>query len=280
MQFHCGQRVLDVSYTRLMGVLNLTPDSFSDGGRFLDPRAAREHALQMVRDGADIIDIGGESTRPGAKGVSEADEIDRVVPLLEALRSECDAILSVDTSKPGVMKAAIEAGADVINDVRGFRDPEAIRVVSDSNVGVCLMHMQGEPRTMQADPQYTEVVREVRGFLRDQAAELEAAGVGRSRIMIDPGFGFGKSLAHNLTLLRELGAFATTGYPVMVGMSRKSMIGKVTDRDVDERVHGSVAVATLAAWLGAAVVRAHDVGATRDALAMINAVKASAYSAG
>lgn len=280
MQFHCGQRVLDVSYTRLMGVLNLTPDSFSDGGRFLDPRAAREHALQMVRDGADIIDIGGESTRPGAKGVSEADEIDRVVPLLEALRSECDAILSVDTSKPGVMKAAIEAGADVINDVRGFRDPEAIRVVSDSNVGVCLMHMQGEPRTMQADPQYTEVVREVRGFLRDQAAELEAAGVGRSRIMIDPGFGFGKSLAHNLTLLRELGAFATTGYPVMVGMSRKSMIGKVTDRDVDERMHGSVAVATLAAWLGAAVVRAHDVGATRDALAMINAVKASAYSAG
>lgn len=276
MKLNCGRRQLDLSRPRVMGVLNVTPDSFSDGGQYVEPAVALERALAMEAEGAEIIDIGGESTRPGATPVSEDDEIRRVVPILEKLRGETDALLSVDTCKPVVMRAAIEAGADIINDVRGFKDPEAMGVVADSDVAVCVMHMQGEPRNMQADPHYREVVREVRGFLLDQGEALESHGVSRERIMIDPGFGFGKTLHHNMTMLRELGAFAASRYPVLVGMSRKSMLGKVTDRPVEERVHASIAVATLAAWLGASVVRAHDVAATRDAMLMVDAVRASA----
>ncbi|MCP1726988.1 dihydropteroate synthase [Natronospira proteinivora] len=275
MRLQCGHRELDLSQARIMGVLNRTPDSFSDGGDYIDRDKALAHAQAMVEAGADIIDIGGESTRPGSRGVSEQEEIDRVIPVLERLRPETDAILSVDTTKPAVMRAALEAGVDLINDVRGFKDPASIEAVKDSDVAVCVMHMQGEPRNMQANPQYREVVREVRGFLMAQAETLEAAGVSRRRILVDPGFGFGKTLNHNLTLLRELGAFSASGYPVLVGMSRKSMIGHVIDRPVDERLYGSLSVATLAAWLGASVVRVHDVAATRDALKMMAAVKAS-----
>ncbi|MEA5445822.1 dihydropteroate synthase [Gammaproteobacteria bacterium AB-CW1] len=276
MMLQCGKGRLDLSRPHIMGILNVTPDSFSDGGRFIEPSRALDHARQMMAEGADIIDIGGESTRPGAEAVSEEDELARVLPILEILKSETDVPVSVDTSKPGVMRRVIAAGADIINDVRGFQDPQAVEAVADSQVGLCIMHMLGEPRTMQSDPRYREVVREIRGFLMDQAAVLMDAGVDRHRIMIDPGFGFGKTLEHNLTLLRELGAFSASAFPVLVGMSRKSMIGKVIDRPVEERVHGSVAVASLAAWLGASVVRVHDVAATRDALAMIQAVKATA----
>jgi dihydropteroate synthase len=275
MKLRCGTRELDLSRPRVMGVLNLTPDSFSDGGRFVNLDEALTHARAMMDEGAAIIDIGGESTRPGAEPVGEDEELNRVLPVLERLRGECDAILSVDTCKPAVMRAAAAAGADLINDVRGFRDPEAIAAVAESDVGVCVMHMQGEPRNMQAEPRYREVVREVRAFLRDQAEALESAGVARERILLDPGFGFGKSLDHNLSLLRELGAFAASGYPVLVGMSRKSMIGQVLDRPVEERLAGSLAVATLSAWLGASVVRAHDVEPTRDVLKMVAAVRAS-----
>jgi len=275
MKLQCGRRELDLSQTRIMGVLNRTPDSFSDGGDFLDCDEALSHAQAMVEAGAEIIDIGGESTRPGSQGVSAQEEIDRVIPVLERLRPACEAILSVDTTKATVMRAAIDAGADLINDVRGFRDPASIQAVADSDVAVCVMHMQGEPRNMQANPHYREVVREVRSFLLQQAEALEAAGVSRRRILLDPGFGFGKTLDHNLTLLRELGAFSASGYPVLAGMSRKSMIGHVIDRPVDERLHGSISVATLASWLGASVVRVHDVAATRDALRMVAAVKAS-----
>ena len=275
MKLRCGTRELDLSRPRVMGVLNLTPDSFSDGGRFVNLDEALTHARAMMDEGAAIIDIGGESTRPGAEPVGEDEELNRVLPVLERLRGECDAILSVDTCKPAVMRAAAAAGADLINDVRGFRDPDAIAAVAESDVGVCVMHMQGEPRNMQAEPRYREVVREVRAFLRDQAEALESAGVARERILLDPGFGFGKSLDHNLSLLRELGAFAASGYPVLVGMSRKSMIGQVLDRPVEERLAGSLAVATLSAWLGASVVRAHDVGPTRDVLKMVAAVRAS-----
>lgn len=276
MKLRCRNRELDLSRPRVMGVLNVTDDSFSDGGRFNAPDRALERALEMVSEGADIIDIGGESTRPGASPVAESEEVDRVVPVLERLRGATDAFISVDTNKPSVMRAAIAAGADIINDVRGFKDPASMDVVADSEAAACVMHMQGEPRNMQANPQYREVVREVRGFLVDQAGALEARGMGADRILIDPGFGFGKTLTHNFTLLRELGAFAASRYPVLVGMSRKSMIGQVIDRPVDQRIHGSVAVATLAAWLGASVVRAHDVAATRDALALVNAVRLSA----
>jgi len=275
MKLDCGRVQLDLSRPRVMGVLNRTPDSFSDGGHFLASQSALDHAREMLQNGADMIDIGGESTRPGAEAVSEQEEIDRVLPLLESLRGETDAVLSVDTSKPAVMRAAINAGADLINDVRGFAEPESIEVLADSQVAACIMHMQGQPRTMQHSPRYREVVREVRGFLTERAERLETAGVNRRRLLIDPGFGFGKTLDHNLTLLRELGAFSASGYPVLVGMSRKSMIGAVLEREVDERLYGSVAVATLAAWLGASVVRVHDVAETRDALKMVAAVRAS-----
>jgi len=252
-----------------MGVLNVTPDSFSDGGRYFDRRHALERARQMLADGADLIDIGGESTRPGATPTDEGDEIERVIPLLEELRSECDergVPLSIDTRKTAVMAAAIDAGASMINDVGALRAPGAIEAVARSDVAVCLMHMRGEPRTMQHDVVYTDVVAEVKDFLGGRAKACEGAGIARERIVIDPGFGFGKSVDHNLVLLNRLPEIVALGFPVAAGLSRKSTIGALTGRGVDERVAGSIAAALAAVARGAAIVRAHDVRETVDAL--------------
>jgi dihydropteroate synthase len=259
-----------------MGVLNVTPDSFSDGGRFLGRAAALEHARRMLSDGADIIDVGGESTRPGATPTSETDELDRVIPLIEALRGECDArgaALSVDTRKLAVMRAAIAAGASLINDVGALVAPGAIQAIASSEVAVCLMHMRGEPATMQQVANYNDVVGEVKAFLADRAAACEGAGIARDRIVVDPGFGFGKTVGHNLALLRWLAEIVALGYPVAVGLSRKSTIGALTGREVGERTAGSLAAALAAVARGAAIVRVHDVRETVDALKVWRAVE-------
>ena len=255
-----------------MGILNVTPDSFSDGGMFVDRGRALDHARRMAADGADIIDIGGESTRPGAVPVPVDVELDRVVPLVEALAKE-GLRVSVDTQKPDVMRAALASGAVMVNDVRALQAPGAIDALAASDAAVCLMHMQGEPKTMQAQPRYGDVVAEIRDFLVERARLCEAAGVARDRIVIDPGFGFGKSQAHNLQLLRELGTLATTGYPVLVGLSRKSMLGGIAGRDVNERAAASVAAALAAVARGAAIVRVHDVRETVDALKVWHAIE-------
>ena len=249
-----------------MGVLNLTPDSFSDGGRFLDPCRALERALQMQREGADIIDCGGESTRPGARPVSVQEELDRVVPVIEALGRQVDALISVDTSKPEVMSAAVAAGAGMINDVLALRADGALGAAAKLGVPVCLMHMQGSPLTMQSAPSYDDVVSEVMRFLRERVGACLAAGLPGESLVVDPGFGFGKTLEHNLDLLRGLGRFAELGLPVLVGLSRKSLIGQILGKPVEERLYGSVAAALLAAEHGAHIIRVHDVGPTVDAL--------------
>ena len=261
----CGPHRLDLTRPRVMGILNVTPDSFADGGHHLDPSRALDHAREMIGDGAAIIDIGGESTRPGAQPVSEAEELERVVPLVAALAGE-GALVSVDTMKPGIMRAAIAAGAAMVNDVRALQARGALEAVAASSAAVCLMHMRGEPRTMQADPHYEDVVREVGDFLLDRALTCEAAGIARDRIVIDPGFGFGKTLSHNLELLRSLSALTETGYPVLAGLSRKATIGRITGRDVGDRMAGSVAAALAAVARGASIVRVHDVRETVDAL--------------
>jgi len=267
-----GNRALDLSRPRVMGVLNVTPDSFSDGGMFVDRERALGQARRMVADGADIIDIGGESTRPGAAPVPLEVELDRVVPLVETLAKE-GLRISVDTHKPDVMRASLAAGAVMINDVRALQAPDAMATVAASGAAVCLMHMQGEPRTMQAQPHYGDVVNEVRDFLVDRAHLCEAAGIGRDRIVIDPGFGFGKSQAHNLELMRALGTLAATGYPVLAGLSRKSMLGGIAGREVNERAAVSVAAALAAVARGAAIVRVHDVRETVDALKVWHAIE-------
>lgn len=256
----------------VMGVLNVTPDSFSDGGRFNATDAALRQARRMLDDGAGIIDVGGESTRPGAKPVSTQQELDRVMPVLQALAAETDMPLSVDTSSPQVMREAAAAGVVLINDVRALQRPGALEAAATSGLPVCLMHMQGAPPSMQARPGYADVVAEVRNFLESRIDACEAAGIARQRLLIDPGFGFGKSLAHNLTLLRELDAFHRLGLPLLVGMSRKSMIDKVLGRPVEQRLSGSLALALLAAQRGAAVIRVHDVRETVDALRITDAV--------
>ena len=255
-----------------MGVLNVTPDSFSDGGRFFSADEAIAQARRMVEEGAAIIDIGGESTRPGAQAVDAAEELRRIRPVLEALAGRVPVPLSVDTSKPEVMQAALDLGAGMINDVRALAEPRALEALANSNAAVCLMHMQGEPRTMQREPRYANVVEDVRGFLAERVRACEAAGIARDRLTVDPGFGFGKTLVHNLDLLRGLGRIADLGLPVLVGLSRKSMIGTLLDRPVGERLHGSLALATLAVAHGARIVRAHDVAATRDAVRIAAAV--------
>jgi dihydropteroate synthase len=260
-----GPISLALDRPRVMGILNVTPDSFSDGGRFVDRERALAHARQMVADGADIIDIGGESTRPGATPVPVDEEQERVVPLVEALARE-GFVVSVDTQKPDVMRAALGAGAAMVNDVRALQEPGAVEVVAAGNAAVCLMHMQGEPRTMQKEPRYADVVAEVRDFLVGRARACEAAGIARGRIVIDPGFGFGKTVAHNLALLRGLRVLVETGYPVLAGLSRKSMLGGLAGRDVNERAAASVAAALAAVARGAAIVRVHDVRETVDAL--------------
>ena len=250
----------------VMGVLNVTPDSFSDGGCFVDPILAMARVKEMIAEGADIIDIGGESTRPGAPAVPAAEERELVIPLVRQIHDTLEVTVSVDTSKPEIMRAAISAGAGMINDVRALRAPGAIEAVADSSAQVCLMHMQGEPRTMQDDPVYSNVVSEVGDFLAARAEACLAAGIGRDRIFLDPGFGFGKTLTHNLELMASLDKLLELGFPLLVGVSRKSMFGVLLERDVNERLAGSVAMAAIAAWSGASIIRAHDIAETKDAV--------------
>jgi dihydropteroate synthase len=260
-----------------MGVLNVTPDSFSDGGAWRDPARALDHALAMVEAGADLVDVGGESTRPGAAAVPLDEELARVVPVVEALASACPVPISVDTSAPEVMRAAAQAGAQMINDVRALRRPGALGTVAELGLGACLMHMRGEPGTMQMAPDYPSgVVVEVRDFLTERLAACVAAGIRVERLLVDPGFGFGKTLDDNLALLAGLGALDDLGRPLLVGLSRKSMIGTLLDAPVERRVHGSVAAALIAVARGARVVRVHDVAATVDALAVWQAVQQAA----
>lgn len=271
MFIQCGSYRLSLERPLLMGVVNVTPDSFSDGGRFFPVAAAVKHARQLVAEGADLLDIGGESTRPGAAPVSLDEERRRVLPVLEALVAD-GVPLSVDTQKPELMREAAASGASLINDINGFEIADAFAAIAGSNCAVCIMHKQGEPQTMQQAPQYGDVVAEVSGYLQQRIAAAGAAGIARERIVIDPGFGFGKTLAHNLALLRGLAHVAELGVPILAGLSRKSMIGTLTGRGVDGRVFGSVAAALLAVRYGAAILRVHDVAATRDALAVWNAV--------
>ncbi len=263
----CAGRLLDLTRPRVMGILNLTPDSFSDGGRFFSVGAAVGRARCMVEEGADIIDLGGESTRPGASEVSAAEEIERVVPVIERLVPELPVPLSIDTSKPEVMAAAVAAGAGMINDVRALRLPGALDTATAAGVPVCLMHMQGEPRTMQAAPAYADVVQDVALFLRARIEACVAAGIARGRLLVDPGFGFGKTLAHNMALMKRLDALAALGVPLLVGISRKSMIGTLLGgAPVESRLYGSLAAAVLAIERGARIVRVHDVAPTVEAL--------------
>ncbi len=259
----------------VMGVINVTPDSFSDGGRYLQRDDALRFAQTMVDAGADLLDVGGESTRPGAEPVELQRELDRVMPVIEAVNGAFDTPVSIDTSKPEVMRAAAAAGAAMINDVLALRAPGALETAADLGLPVCLMHMQGEPRTMQADPVYDDVVAEVAAFLRERADAAIAAGLPANQLVIDPGFGFGKSLEHNLTLLRHLPLLAKLGMPLLVGLSRKSMLGQLLGRPVEERLPGSLALAVMAAERGAAIVRVHDVAPTVDALRVLAAMLGS-----
>lgn len=273
MILDCAGKPLDLSVPRVMGILNITPDSFSDGGRYLDPAVAVTRARQMVAEGAAIIDVGGESTRPGAAAVAVEEEIARVVPVIQALAAELPVPVSVDTSKPEVMRAAVAAGAGLINDVCALQQPGALAAAAELQVPVCLMHMQGEPQRMQQAPFYTDVVEEVKEFLQDRVAVCEAAGIGRERLVIDPGFGFGKTLEHNLALLRHLHRLAELGVPVLAGLSRKSMLGTLTGRAVGAREYAGVAAQLAAVARGARLLRVHNVAAMRDALAIWNAVE-------
>ena len=270
----CNGRPLALDRPRLKGILNITPDSFSDGGQHFDAQRAIEHGLRLAEEGADLLDIGGESTRPGAQAVSAAEEIARVVAVIEALARQTKIPISIDTSKPEVMRAAVAVGAGLINDVRALREDGALAAAADLRVPVCLMHMQGEPRSMQEAPHYDDVVSEVKRFLADRVLTCEFAGIEKKRLLVDPGFGFGKTLDHNLAILRALKEFTGLGVPLLVGLSRKATIGTLTGQaDAAQRVHGSVAAALLAAQRGAAILRVHDVRATRDALAVLEAAK-------
>ena len=278
MKLHISSKnkdhVIDLKQPCIMGILNLTPDSFSDGGLFTNKDKALNHVKQMIDDGADIIDIGGESTRPGANEVSIDEECQRVIPLIKAIREISDIPISIDTSKTEVMQQAIEAGASMINDVNALKAKGAVELAVKLNVPVCIMHMQGEPRTMQHTPQYENVVQEVKEFLKQRVDICLAAGIKKENIIVDPGFGFGKTLEHNLSLLKHLDEFTKFDVPLLIGVSRKSMIGKILDdAPADERLHGSVALATLATWMNTNILRVHDVKATADALKLCMAVK-------
>ncbi len=269
----CGTRTLDLSRPRIMGVLNVTPDSFSDGGQLyrdgrVDTDALLKRAEQMLGEGADILDVGGESTRPGATVVSEAEELDRVATAVEALDQHYDTIISVDTSTPSVMSESAKCGAGLLNDVRGFQRPQALQTAADSGLALCVMHMQGEPDTMQTAPTYSDVVQDIAEFLSQRLAHLGAVGIDLDRVVIDPGFGFGKTAEQNFELLARLEVLSNLGQPVLVGLSRKSMISSVLDRPPEQRMVASVALALMAVERGARIVRAHDVGATLDALSM------------
>ena len=260
------------SQLRIMGVVNTTPDSFSDGGRFATLDAALAQARRLIAEGADLLDVGGESSRPGAEEVDAGTEIERTVPLIEAIREFADIPISIDTSKPEVMRAAVAAGAGMINSIRALRNDDALAVAAELDVPVCLMHMQGTPRTMQQNPRYDDVVAEVKGFLAERIDAALAAGIRREHLIIDPGFGFGKTIEHNLRLLAALAEFRDFGLPLLAGLSRKQMIGKILDKPVDERLYGSLAVAVMAAMLGADILRVHDVAETVDAIRLVRAL--------
>lgn len=276
-ELRAGRFVLPLTRPLIMGVVNITPDSFSDGGRFLDPARAVEQLQRLVEEGADLLDIGGESSRPGAAPVTLEEERRRVMPVLERA-VELGVPVSVDTSKPELMREAVAAGAAMINDINGLRAPDALEAASAGDAAVCIMHMQGEPGTMQRAPAYGDVVSEVREYLLARAQALRGLGVARARIVLDPGFGFGKTAQHSLELLRRLPALVECGFPVLVGLSRKSVLGKITGRPVDSRLCASVAAAMLAAQRGASILRVHDVAATRDALLVQRAVLDQAYT--
>jgi dihydropteroate synthase len=273
MQLRCGSKILSLAQPLVMGVLNVTPDSFSDGGRFVEPAAAVDDAVRMVEEGAAIIDVGGESTRPGAAPVPIEEELRRVIPVIEQLRSRVDVPISIDTRRAKVMRAALAVGADMVNDVNALQELEAMHAVANTDAAVCLMHMQGDPGSMQQAPHYNDVVTEVRDFLGDRVAACRSAGIGEERIVIDPGIGFGKTLDHNLRIISRLHDFIWLDRPILIGVSRKSTIGAITDRPVEGRLAGSVALATLAAWNGAAIIRAHDVAATVDAMKIVAALR-------
>lgn len=267
----CGPHVLLLERPLIMGIVNVTPDSFSDGGRYATLPTALAHARALLEEGADILDIGGESTRPGAPPVPLDEERRRVLPVIEAL-ADCGVPVSIDTQKPELMKEAIAAGAGMVNDVNALSAPGALEAVAPTSAAVCLMHKKGDSRTMQDDPRYEDVVREVRAFLSERLEAAERAGIARERLVIDPGFGFGKTIEHNLALLRHLREMAVLGVPVLAGLSRKTTLGKITGRGTDERVYAGIAAALIAVQNGASIVRVHDVAATRDALAVWNAV--------
>ncbi|HEY4366008.1 MAG TPA: dihydropteroate synthase [Steroidobacteraceae bacterium] len=277
MLLRCGPHTLDLSTPVVMGIVNVTPDSFSDGGRFFNADQAIGHALTMVEAGAGIIDVGGESTRPGADAVGESDEIRRVVPVIAALAARTSVPISVDTSKPGVIRAAVQAGATMINDVRALRDEGTLAAAAATSCAICLMHMQGEPRTMQADPKYDDVVATVRGFLQSRIDACVAAGIARNRLVVDPGIGFGKRTPHNVQLLAALPLFVALHLPVMVGVSRKSMFGELIGRPVEQRLAGGIAVATAAVLAGVNIVRTHDVAETVDAVRVASALQSAGY---
>ncbi|MDC6381238.1 dihydropteroate synthase [Pseudomonas graminis] len=271
----CGNRVLDLSRTHVMGILNITPDSFSDGGRFAQRDLALRHAEAMMLAGATLIDVGGESTRPGARSVSPVEELERVAPVVEAISAELDVIISVDTSTPAVIRETARLGAGLINDVRSLRRDGALDAAVATGLPVCLMHMRGEPTDMQIDPHYTDLVGEVSAFLRDRMEECVAAGIPVENIILDPGFGFAKTLEHNLSLFKHMEALHALGRPLLVGVSRKSMIGKVLDKPVDQRLNGALALAAMAMVKGAKILRVHDVPETVDVVRMIAAVESA-----
>ncbi|PPD56465.1 MAG: dihydropteroate synthase [Methylotenera sp.] len=273
MLFNCGKFQLNLNRPHVMGIVNVTPDSFSDGGKFAQTDLAIEHALSLIEQGADILDIGGESTRPNATPVSLQQELERVIPVIEGLVKQIKIPISIDTYKPQVMQAAIKAGASIVNDVRALQENGAIDIVAASDVGVCLMHMQGTPQTMQINPQYNDVVAEVKAFLQQRLTLCETAGINKSRILLDPGFGFGKTREHNITLIQHLASFSTMGQPLLVGLSRKSVLGQVTGNDVDARIYSSVAASVISAMVGAKILRVHDVKATVEALKIVTAIQ-------
>lgn len=275
----CGSHTIDLSVPVVMGILNVTPDSFSDGGQFVAPQSALSHALQMIEEGAGIIDIGGESTRPGAQAVDESEEIRRVVPIVAELARRTCVPISVDTSKAGVIRAALDAGASMINDVRALLDEDALEAAANGTVAICLMHMQGEPRSMQHNPRYENVVGEVRAFLHGRLQSCIAAGIAPERIVLDPGIGFGKGLQHNLQLLAHLPALLALGRPLLIGVSRKSMFGKLLNRPADQRLAGGLAAVTAAVLAGASIVRAHDVAPTVDAVRVAAALRTEGFEA-
>ncbi|HEY0842311.1 dihydropteroate synthase [Methylotenera sp.] len=270
-QFNCGKYQLYLNRPHVMGIVNVTPDSFSDGGKYTSIDLAVAHGLELIAEGADILDIGGESTRPGAAPVSLDEELRRVIPVIEALSAVSTVPLSIDTYKPEVMRQSIAAGIDIVNDVRALQEEHAVEIVANSNVGVCLMHMQGMPQTMQLAPSYQDVVAEVKQFLLERMQVVMSAGIAQERIVLDPGFGFGKTTEHNIALIQHLGEIGELG-PLLVGLSRKSVLGKIAGGDELQRLHAGLAASVISAMKGAKILRVHDVKATVDALKVVTAV--------